>query len=250
VATELADATTNREHYTRNNGKARPGAISHDHESNSNPAGANLRTVWRMHSGKRKYEFCFACKRLYVGGEVKRGMTKHPCACGAKAWVQHFAAFPVDLPLRCIKASCSEAGCCESCGAQFARVVDVDRSHESGSGKSGTAPFGKNGHRLQGGGETRDVRNGPCVASVTIGFRPTCNCRTHVAAPVVLDPFVGTGTTGIAAMMHGCSFMGIEASPQYAALSEARIENWREFVPKAKPNRVVAANPSQLDLFA
>lgn len=234
VATELADATIGREHYTRNNGKARPGAISHDHESNSNPAGANLRSVWRMHSGKRKYEFCFACKRLYVGGEVKRGMTKRPCACGAKAWVQHFAAFPVELPLRCIKASCSEAGCCAECGAQWARVVGTEYFKHRPS--AGNDPRSRGEDRFTEANGTSGFRgNNLRLVSTTLGFRPTCQCRADKARPVVIDPFSGTGTSGIAAMMHDCDFIGIEASPQYAALSEARIEHWREFVPDRQP---------------
>jgi site-specific DNA-methyltransferase (adenine-specific) len=40
---------------------------------------------------------------------------------------------------------------------------------------------------------------------------------------VVLDPFAGSGTTGIAAGLEGCEFVGIEQSAEYAAIAEARI---------------------------
>jgi site-specific DNA-methyltransferase (adenine-specific) len=40
---------------------------------------------------------------------------------------------------------------------------------------------------------------------------------------VVLDPFAGSGTTGIAAALEGCEFVGIEQSADYAAIAEARI---------------------------
>jgi site-specific DNA-methyltransferase (adenine-specific) len=40
---------------------------------------------------------------------------------------------------------------------------------------------------------------------------------------VVLDPFTGSGTTGIAAALEGCEFVGIEQSADYAAIAEARI---------------------------
>jgi DNA modification methylase len=40
---------------------------------------------------------------------------------------------------------------------------------------------------------------------------------------VVLDPFMGSGSTGRAAALEGCRFIGIELSPEYIAIAEARI---------------------------
>ncbi len=42
-------------------------------------------------------------------------------------------------------------------------------------------------------------------------------------AKVVLDPFMGSGTTAIAAINNGRNYVGIELSPEYCALSEERI---------------------------
>jgi DNA modification methylase len=42
---------------------------------------------------------------------------------------------------------------------------------------------------------------------------------------VVLDPFSGSGTTGIAAMTLGCSFVGFEIDPEHADASNERLEN-------------------------
>jgi len=41
---------------------------------------------------------------------------------------------------------------------------------------------------------------------------------------IVLDPFAGTGTTGIAALQEGFSFIGIEQDKEYCALAHKRIE--------------------------
>ena len=41
---------------------------------------------------------------------------------------------------------------------------------------------------------------------------------------VVLDPFVGSGTTAVAALREGRSFIGIELLPHYAALARAAVE--------------------------
>jgi hypothetical protein len=39
----------------------------------------------------------------------------------------------------------------------------------------------------------------------------------------VLDPFMGSGSTGKAAMLEGFEFIGIEREPQYFAIAEQRI---------------------------
>lgn len=41
---------------------------------------------------------------------------------------------------------------------------------------------------------------------------------------IVLDPFMGSGTTGVAAKKLGFSFVGIEREAEYAAIAEKRIE--------------------------
>lgn len=41
---------------------------------------------------------------------------------------------------------------------------------------------------------------------------------------VVLDPFCGSGTTGISCVKHGRDFIGIELSPEYADLARKRID--------------------------
>ena len=45
---------------------------------------------------------------------------------------------------------------------------------------------------------------------------------------MVLDPFCGTGTTGIAALAEGMRFVGIERDPEYAKLARdrGRFEAW------------------------
>ena len=41
----------------------------------------------------------------------------------------------------------------------------------------------------------------------------------------VLDPFVGSGTGGLAAILEGYSFVGIEQSQEYVELARSRIAN-------------------------
>lgn len=49
-------------------------------------------------------------------------------------------------------------------------------------------------------------------------------CSAHVPKPgALLDPFTGSGTTGVAALLEGFSFVGIEREPAFVAESRKRI---------------------------
>jgi len=43
---------------------------------------------------------------------------------------------------------------------------------------------------------------------------------------VVLDPFMGSGTTGCAAMLEAMRFIGIDITPEYKDIAERRIAHW------------------------
>ena len=43
----------------------------------------------------------------------------------------------------------------------------------------------------------------------------------------VLDPFMGSGSTGKAAVLEGVDLIGIELSPEYVTIAEARIDHAR-----------------------
>lgn len=47
----------------------------------------------------------------------------------------------------------------------------------------------------------------------------------HPGQSVILDPFMGSGTTGCAAMLEGFDFIGIEREPEYMQIAEARIRH-------------------------
>lgn len=54
---------------------------------------------------------------------------------------------------------------------------------------------------------------------------------------IVLDPYMGSGSTGIAALLEGFRFCGMEMDEDYFKIAQARIENYesyREFLDKKK----------------
>lgn len=68
------------------------------------------------------------------------------------------------------------------------------------------------------------ARNGnhhPTVKPTDL-MRYLCRLVTP-AGGTVLDPFMGSGSTGKAAALEGFAFVGIEMEPAYAAIAEARI---------------------------
>lgn len=79
----------------------------------------------------------------------------------------------------------------------------------------------------------------------------------------VLDPFTGSGTTGIAAGLEGMTFTGIERETEYAAIAAERMAWWADrqgdtadilaaagLVEKAEADAAERADLGQLDLLA
>jgi site-specific DNA-methyltransferase (adenine-specific) len=100
----------------------------------------------------------------------------------------HHAVFPVGLARRPIEAACPERRCAR-CRAPWQR---------------------------------RTVRSVGALA-VRGELGPTCSCRAQVEPGVVLDPFIGSGTSAIAARQLGRDWLGIELNPDLAAQARKRI---------------------------
>ena len=149
----------------------------------------------------------------------------------------HFAVFPPDLIEPCVLAGASFAACSD-CGAPYKRITERRKSWESNSAKAGNRPEGKYGPEHQG-----DIRMGPTVSVTTKGWEPGCECPGHPSLDdngrsTVLDPFSGSGTTGMVALRHGRSYIGLELNPDYAEMSRNRI---RDDAPLLNTGQEVAA---------
>ena len=53
--------------------------------------------------------------------------------------------------------------------------------------------------------------------------RPTCRCEARAEPGIVLDPFMGSGTTAISAAKLGRDWLGIDINPDFVELAENRI---------------------------
>ena len=135
----------------------------------------------------------------------------------------HFATFPTKLVEPCVLAGSSPKAC-GVCGAPWQRVLEVERSWGSGSGRAGNFPVGKHGAGLQGNGVTGgDVRMGPTIQTRTVGWEATCGHQDDTGRCLVLDPFAGSGTVGVVCEWFNRDFVGIELNPDYCEMAKRRI---------------------------
>lgn len=145
----------------------------------------------------------------------------------------HFATFPPTLIEPCVLAGASEGGACSQCGTPRERIIekgepDLERQIACGGDKNGeyhgkaVKDYASAG--AQNASEVKARILAGLVEKRTVGW--SCQCE-HADAPVtptlVLDPFMGAGTTGLVAKKHGRNYLGIELNGDYIAIAEKRI---------------------------
>jgi len=130
-----------------------------------------------------------------------RGMVGHPLGKNpGDVWQYatagyrgaHFATYPEGLIHRILQAGCPEARC-TICRAPW----------------------------------TRRLRRHRKIAT-RLPLTPTCACQAGSDPGVVLDPFMGAGTTALAAEHLGRQWIGIELNEQYIQLATERLDADRE----------------------
>jgi DNA modification methylase len=134
----------------------------------------------------------------------------------------HFATFPLELPLTCIKAGTSARGVCAACGKPWKRIVDPSPEYARHLGKSyhDHSADQARGMMQPKNGEFRSIN----AEYVTVGWQPTCQCEPSEPVPaLVLDPFAGAGTTLLAANQLGRHGIGIELNSEYCRIAERRL---------------------------
>lgn len=186
-------------------------------------------------------EMCAACESCYERKDYRKfpkdaATDRRICPCGAQSWISHFATFSERMVTPCILAGTSEKGCCRLCGAPYERIVEAGRYGDwhpnAGRGHNQTSV---NNTARMASSMARRAKNGDAVNSiakangagytppVTVGWRPTCSHPLFPSEPVpciVLDPFSGSGRTGLAAVKLGRRYVGAEANPKYILMSK------------------------------
>ena len=124
----------------------------------------------------------------------------------------HFAPFPEELVENLIIAGCPKEVCVK-CGQPRLKIV-------------------KRGEFIQTDGKrTKDTLAASQVQKINeTGFRipvvfeyTDCGCNAGFNPGIVLDPFMGSGTTAVVAKKLGRNFVGIEINPDYIKIAEKRF---------------------------
>lgn len=152
------------------------------------------RPAWRGPNGQDDS----GLKQLKALGRVGHPLGKNP----GDVWPMsvsnfrggHFATFPEHLAERIIRAGCPEARC-RACLRPWQRTV-----------------------RRLGSTAMRGSLRAAC----------TCSCQFSSEPGIVFDPFMGAGTTAVAAETLGRDWLGIELNPDFAWLAEQRLRAARE----------------------
>lgn len=53
----------------------------------------------------------------------------------------------------------------------------------------------------------------------------SCSCSVEFSSGIVLDPFMGSGTTALVALKNNRRFIGIELQPDYVKMAYSRIQH-------------------------
>jgi len=110
------------------------------------------------------------------------------------------------------------------CVGRWPANIIHDGSNEAAlSLKSGARFF----YTAKAGKVDRESENNHPTVKPTMLMAYLCRLITQPGG-TILDPFMGSGSTGKAATINGFRFIGIERDPEYHKISEARISNQHE----------------------
>lgn len=123
----------------------------------------------------------------------------------------HFATFPVKLPTRILKCSCPEQ-VCKNCSKPRFPITEPTEEYKKLLGKS----WHDHENDLEE-GMSQEMDKVNAVASYKIVGWTDCHCNAGWEAGIVLDPFFGAGTVGIAAELLGLNWVGIEIKKEYVS---------------------------------
>jgi DNA modification methylase len=210
----------------------------------------NMRSVWAISpkgfSGK-KFMIDFEVDGVGYTKDPKcprhsSGFKDDPCTC-SPAETDHFAVFPESLIEPLILAGSGKVGCCPHCLKPWQRVTEekTKSTYKQTLEAAGTtyqemkSEAEKNGITPGNVGNTHAPgrRGEQYVGKIleTLRWEPNCDCvaklnLTETPEPipsVVLDPFSGSGTTGVVSVRNGRDYIGIDINAAYIELSRRRI---------------------------
>jgi len=190
-------------------------------ETQHEPFASNAFDQARMRSGRKEYSgkwgsenhSAVPTQRAFVAGgsagRNKRSVWTIPSRPFREA---HFAVFPSALIETPIRAGCPGA-VCRACGTPRFPIWKTKAKQHSIGATSGTY------------WKTRNFSGDNTVRNLSELLGSTdCGCGAGWKPGLVLDPFMGSGTTAEVALRQGKHFIGIELNPNYIRIARNRIK--------------------------
>lgn len=137
----------------------------------------------------------------------------------------------------CFDAEAIQEKALESSRARYKSAFNCGQKELAGRGRGSVAPNSPGMREFTGCRNKRSVWNintagyrGAHFAVFPEKLAETCILAGCPVGGIVLDPFMGSGTTGAVAMRTGRGFIGIDINPDYCALAAKRIAAGREVI--------------------
>ena len=148
----------------------------------------------------------------------------------------HFASYPEKLVETPILAGCPEF-ICKVCGKAREKVYKVvgttitEAMRASGCNENGEYNGAEvkdyDGTLAQNPGETQN-RILKSMSEIKQVEYTDCGHGSQYVSGIVLDPFFGSGTTGLSAIKNNRNYVGIELNPDYIKIANKRIEDYNK----------------------
>ncbi len=162
----------------------------------NNPEGRNKRTVWKITTKSYKEA--------------------------------HFATYPEELCETPLKAGCP-GFVCVKCGEPKEAIFEPSEEYAKNlrnQGKGWSSERRKEAIKV--GNAMAEAKKHITSEYIHKGYKPNCECNEEFKGGIVLDPFFGSGTTGVVALKQQKKFIGIELNPEYIEIANKRLRPYLE----------------------
>jgi DNA modification methylase len=137
----------------------------------------------------------------------------------------HFAVYPEELCETPIKAGCPEF-VCNKCGKLKEKIVQTEGCpRDRLKGKHYNLGTNQDGRGSMNGDFFKEWKQKH--PDKILGLSD-CGCGAGFSAGIVLDPFFGSGTTGLVSLKQNKKFVGIELNPEYIEIADKRLKPYLE----------------------
>lgn len=144
----------------------------------------------------------------------------------------HFAVFPETLIEPIIQAGCPRY-VCKKCGLPRMRIYESNKNYhyirtDTGKLRNKALTDKRGKSALPSGREYGKRYKEAYNREYTFKDYTDCGCNAGFESGVILDPFMGAGTTALVARKQGKRFLGIELKEEYIEMSIERLKKISE----------------------